>query len=91
MFRYLYADRDRSTRDWALAVQEVVTKRRVDPRDDNETEFVDVDLVLGLYLQEYRKLSATIKEKLKEGYRKLEEKRGGEPGLRDLKGLVRSV
>lgn len=43
VFRYLYADRDRSVKDWILKVKEIVTKKRIDPKDDNETEFVDID------------------------------------------------
>ena len=49
---------------WTEQIKSIVTKKRVDPRDDQETEFIDIDLIMELYIGEYKKLNLAIRDKI---------------------------
>ena len=85
IFKYLYADRHRSAKDWILKVRERVHRKRVDPRDEAETEFVDIDVVLGLYIEEYQKVKGEIRQSIRERFMALQAKREGNIDVQDLK------
>lgn len=46
----------RDSEKWQKKVKSKIKKIKVNKLDDIETDFVDVDLILGFYLEEYRYL-----------------------------------
>lgn len=44
----------RDSEKWQKKVKSKIKKIKVNKLDDIETDFIDVDLILGFYLEEYR-------------------------------------
>lgn len=53
---FLYGDLPRDSEKWTKKIKSQITKVRENKLDENETDFIDVDLVLSYYLEEYRNL-----------------------------------
>ena len=56
LLTFLYCEKDRDTIRWSTMVKSCIKKIRISSLDTNETEFVDLDYVLNLYLEEYKML-----------------------------------
>ena len=53
---FLYGDPPRHQPAWATTLQGHVKKIKVNPLDDTESDFIDLDIVMKYYLDEYRTL-----------------------------------
>lgn len=56
LLNFLYCEKDRDTVRWSTMVKACIKKIRISSLDTNETEFVDLDYVFNLYLDEYKML-----------------------------------
>jgi hypothetical protein len=62
--QYLYNELPRDVEKWAKRIKSRVKKIKVNKLDDNETDFIDVDLVLSYYMEEYREVRKKVIQKL---------------------------
>jgi len=53
---HLYGDQPRNEAAWQNTMAGHVKKIKVNPLDETETEFIDLDIVMKYYLDEYRSL-----------------------------------
>lgn len=51
---YLYNEHPRDIEAWAIKIKAKVKKIKVNKFDENETDFIDVDLVMNYYMEEYK-------------------------------------
>lgn len=64
VMQYLYNELPRDVEKWAKRIKSRVKKIKVNKLDDNETDFIDVDLVLSYYMEEYREVRKKVIQKL---------------------------
>jgi hypothetical protein len=57
---FLYGEKDRDIPRWLKSIKTIMRKIKVNPADEQEVDFVDVDGVLKLYMQEYFSLRKKI-------------------------------
>jgi len=57
---FLYMDRLRDVEKWQKQIKNNIMKIRVNPMDEQEQEFIDVDVVLKLYVEEYKGLRVRV-------------------------------
>ena len=53
---FIYNEFPRDVEKWNKKIKSKVIKKKVNKIDENETEFVDVDLVLSFYMDEFREV-----------------------------------
>ena len=53
---FLYNENPRDIERWTKKIKSKVKKIKVNKFDENETEFVDIDLVMSYYMDEYKYL-----------------------------------
>ena len=53
---FIYNEFPRDVEKWNKKIKSKVIKKKVNKLDENETEFVDVDLVLRFYMDEFREV-----------------------------------
>jgi hypothetical protein len=53
---FIYNEFPRDVEKWNRRIKSKVIKKKVNKLDENETEFVDVDLVLSFYMDEFREV-----------------------------------
>ena len=51
---YLYNEHPRDIEAWAKKIKAKVKKIKVNKFDEKETDFIDVDLVMNYYMEEYK-------------------------------------
>ena len=57
---YLYNDYPRDLEKWTKQIKSKIKKIKINKFDENETEFIETDLVLNFYMQEYKNLRKQI-------------------------------
>ncbi len=57
---YLYNEYPRDIEKWNKKIKSNVKKIKVNKFDENETEFIDIDLVMSYYIEEYKYLRRQI-------------------------------
>ena len=53
---------------WAMKIRKIQKKMKQDPKDEYDTEFVDVDTILMMYMDEYRSTKRTNQKRLQKFY-----------------------
>lgn len=75
----------------------IIQRIRVNPLDDQETNFVDIDKVLSFYLEDYRALRKKNQQNIWKEYTKLERMQGNDANttwkisMKDFKRLMASI
>jgi len=65
---FIYNENPRDVEMWNKRIKSRVIKKKVNKLDENETEFVDVDLVLSYYMEEFRELRKKVIKKIMKQY-----------------------
>ena len=68
MLSFIYNENPRDVEMWNKRIKSRVIKKKVNKLDENETEFVDVDLVLSYYMEEFRELRKKVIKKIMKQY-----------------------
>ena len=50
---YLYGENDRDMVSWSRSIKLAVKKMRLNATDEQETDFIDIDYLLNLYISEF--------------------------------------
>lgn len=61
---FIYNEFPRDVEKWNKRIKSKVIKKKVNKLDENETEFVDVDLVLSYYMEEFREVRKKVIKKI---------------------------
>jgi hypothetical protein len=61
---FIYNEFPRDVEKWNKRIKSRVIKKKVNKLDENETEFVDVDLVLSYYMEEFREVRKKVIKKI---------------------------
>ena len=56
MHGFIYGDIAKDIEAWHSKIKSNTYKIKINELDDNETDFIDVDIVIDLYIQDYRAL-----------------------------------
>ena len=59
---FLYMDRLRDVERWQKQIKQNIKKIRINPMDEQEQEFIDLDVVLKLYVEEYKGLRLKLQK-----------------------------
>lgn len=61
---FMYGERDRDIQRWLKSIKALVKKIKINPQDEQEVDFVDVDGLLKLYMREYFNLRKSIQKNI---------------------------
>ena len=64
VMNFLYGEKDRDIPRWLKQVKTIIRKIKINPADEQEVDFVDVDALLKLYMQEYFALRKKIQKNI---------------------------
>ena len=56
MLNTLYNEKPKDVAGWNAKIKQNIVKYKVNPVDEAETNFIELDLVLSFYMDDYKKL-----------------------------------
>lgn len=62
---FLYGDQERDSKRWENSVNTKIKRLKVNPMDEVATDFIDIDTILSLYVQEYQLQRSKLRTRLK--------------------------
>lgn len=62
---FLYVQKERDITRWGKKIKANIRKIKINPTDENEVDFIDVDVLIKLYMEEYFDLRRQIQKEMR--------------------------
>ena len=79
-------------KNWETRIKNNIKKKRFNQAEETETEYIEFDLVLNFYIDEYKQLRSQIQRNLRNQFNQiLKRKRNGIMSIKEILNLLRNL